>query len=91
MVILLRKLVRRLGDTVDAWDGFQQKDISYFLFDDEFQTASNLLKESVNAVDTVFLDLRGLLRQLQSLKKELCRDSPQGVSNLSYQNSTNKL
>jgi hypothetical protein len=31
MVALLRKLVNRLGNTVDAWDRFQRKDMGYFL------------------------------------------------------------
>jgi hypothetical protein len=79
MVMLLRKLTSRLANTVDAWDIFQRKEISYFLFDGESQTTSTLLVSTVNAVDGCFLDLKGILRQLQTLQDELCQESPQGV------------
>jgi hypothetical protein len=82
MVTLLRKLTNKLGDTIDAWDRFQRKDIGYFLFDDELPTTAFLLKCSINAVDNVFLDLRDILRKLRQLEKGLCQDSPQGVSHL---------
>jgi hypothetical protein len=80
MVALLRKLISRLGDTVDAWDRFQRKDIGYFLFDDDAPTKASLLKGSVNDVDNVFLDLKDIFRKLRQLEDELCQDSPQGVS-----------
>ena len=81
MVTLLRSLTGRLGDTVDAWDRFQRKDIGYFLFDEDSPTASSYLKALVNDVDTIFSDLKDILRKLQHLEGELCQDSPQGVSN----------
>ena len=84
MVTLLRKLIRSLGDTVEAWDRFQRKDIAYFLFDDDLPTTSSLLKSSINEVDNVFLDLKDILRKLVKLEKGLCQDSPQGVSTLSF-------
>lgn len=81
MVTLLRSLTSRLGDTVDAWDRFQRKDIGYFLFDEDSPTASSYLKALVNDVDTIFSDLKDILRKLQHLEGEICQDSPQGVSN----------
>jgi hypothetical protein len=84
MVALLRNLVNRLGNTVDAWDRFQRKYMGYFLFDDENPTASSILEQSVNAVDTVFLDLKDILKKLRTLEAELLRDSPQGVSYLPH-------
>jgi hypothetical protein len=80
MVTLLRKLISKLGDTIDAWDRFQRKDIGYFLFDDELSTTASLLKCSVSEVDNVFLDLKDILRKLRQLEKGLCQDNPQGVS-----------
>jgi hypothetical protein len=80
MVALLRRLISRLGDTVDAWDRFQRKDIGYFLFDDDAPTKASLLKGSVNVVDNIFLDLKDIFRKLRQLEEELCQDSPQGVS-----------
>ena len=80
MVTLLRKLISKLGDTIDAWDRFQRKDIGYFLFDDGLPTTASLLKCSVNEVDNVFLDLKDILRKLRQLEKGLCQDNPQGVS-----------
>lgn len=82
MVTSLRKLIAKLGDTVDAWDKFQKKDIGYFLVDDELPTTASLLKCSVNEVDNVFLDLKDILRKLRLLEKGVCQDSPQGVSQL---------
>jgi hypothetical protein len=82
MVTLLRKLISRLGDTVDAWKRFQRKDIGYFLFDDGLPTSSSLLTCSVNAVDNVFLDLKDILSKFRQLEEKLCQDSPQGVSDL---------
>jgi hypothetical protein len=83
MGFLLRKLVARLGDTLDAWDRFQRKDICYFLFDDDSPTDSTLLKQSVNNVDTLFLDLKDILKKLRRLEEDLCKQSPQGVSHFS--------
>ena len=80
MVTLLRKLISKLGDTIDAWDRFQRKDIGYFLFDDGLPTNASLLKCSVNEVDNVFLDLKDILRKFRQLEKGLCQDNPQGVS-----------
>jgi hypothetical protein len=81
-VTLLRKLISGLGDTVDAWNRFQRRDIGYFIFDDELPTNSSSLKCSVNAVDNVFLDLKDILRKLRQMERGLCQDSPQGVSNI---------
>ena len=80
MVKLLRCLLSHLEDTVDAWDRFQKADIGYFLFDDDCPTTSSLLKASVLAVDTIFLDLKAILKKLRSLEDKLCQDNPQGVS-----------
>jgi hypothetical protein len=82
MVTLLRKLISKLGGTIDAWDRFQRKDIGYFLFDDELSTTASLLKCSVNEVDNVFLDLKDILRKLRQLETGLCQDNPQGVSDV---------
>jgi hypothetical protein len=84
MVTLLRTLIGKLEDTVEAWDRFQKKDVAYFRFDDELLTTSLLLKSSINEVDNVFLDLKDILRKLRKLEKGLCQDSPQGVSTLSF-------
>jgi hypothetical protein len=80
MVKLLRDLISRLRDTVEAWDRFQRKDIEYFLFDDDSPTTELFLKNLVTVVDTIFSDLRDILRKIQQLEDELCQDSPQGVS-----------
>jgi hypothetical protein len=82
IIALLRKLISRLGDTVDAWDRFQRKDIGYFLFDDGLPTNSSLLKSSVNEVDNVFLDLKDILRNFLRLEKGLFQDTPHGVSDI---------
>jgi hypothetical protein len=84
LVMLLRKLISRLGSTVDAWERFREKDIGYFLLDDELPTTASLLECSVNAVDNVFRDLKAILRKLRELKDELCHDSPQGVSDFYF-------
>jgi hypothetical protein len=91
MVTRLRTLLSRLGDTVDAGDRFQRADIGYVLFDDDCPTASRLLKDSVIAVDTVFLDLKDIQRKLRNLENELCQDNPQRVSRPSYWISKNSL
>jgi hypothetical protein len=82
MVPLLRLLINGLGDTVNAWDRFEHKDIGYFLFDDGLPTNSKFLKCSVNAVDDVFLDLKDVLKKLQQMECGLRQDSPQVVSNI---------
>jgi hypothetical protein len=80
MVMLLRSLICRLGDTVDAWEGFQRKDIGYFQFDDDSPTSALFLKDLVNSVETIFSHLRYILRRFHQLENELRQDSPQGVS-----------
>jgi hypothetical protein len=80
MVTLLRRLIRRLSDTVGAWDKFRRKEIWYFLD----STASAYLEPSVDAVDTTFSELKDILRMLQALERELCQDNPQGVRLLFY-------
>jgi len=82
MIKLLRRLISRLRNTVDAWERFARKDIGYFLFDDEVPTESRVLKSSVNEVDNVFLELTGILKKLEQLERGRCQDSPQGVSHL---------
>jgi hypothetical protein len=82
MVRLLGQLISRLSDTIGAWDEFRRSDIGFFLYDGKSRTASSSLKSSVSAVDKAFSDLKGLLRRLQYLEKELCRDKPQRVSHL---------
>jgi hypothetical protein len=86
MVKLLTQLICGLSDTVHAWDEFQRNDIGYFLFDGDSQTASSPLEESIRAVIKTFSDLNMVLQKLQELKKELCKDSPQGVSHLQTPN-----
>ena len=84
MVKLLRQLISCLSEAVGAWEKFQRKDIEYFLYDGNSLKAASYLKPSLNAVDKVFWDLKGLLRKLRELERELCQDNPQGVSLLSY-------
>ncbi|PMD45421.1 hypothetical protein L207DRAFT_508317 [Hyaloscypha variabilis F] len=79
MVMLLRSLICRLGDTVDAWEGFQRKDIGYFQFDDDSPTSALFLKDLVNSVETIFSHLRYILRRFHQLENELRQDSPQGL------------
>lgn len=79
-VKLLRLLISDLSDTATAWNIFQRKEIGYFLDDSELGGPSSSLKNSLNAVDDVFLDLKGLRQKLQGLRNELCEDNPQGVS-----------
>jgi hypothetical protein len=83
MVKLLRRLISRLGDTLDAWDKFKRKDIGYFLIDNGVPTESRVLTSSVNEVDNVFLELNSIVKKLRQLEKGLVQDSPQGVSDLS--------
>jgi len=80
--VLLRKLIPRLEDIVEAWNRFQRQDILYFLFDDELPTNSILLKDSVDAVDNAFLDLKDILRKLRKLELGLCEDISHGVSDI---------
>jgi hypothetical protein len=80
--VFLRKLITLLGDTVEAWIRFQRRDILYFLFDDGLPTNSLLLKDSVHAVENVFLDLNDILRKLRGLERGLCEDISHGVSDI---------
>ena len=79
MVELLRLLRKRLSDTVATWDEFREGEIGYFN-DDESTAAWSPLKDSVGTVNTAFSDLKGILRKLRDLERELGEDSPQGVS-----------
>jgi hypothetical protein len=79
MVQLLTQLICGLSDTVRAWEEFQRNDIWYFI-DGESPTTSSHLESSVRAVSKTFSHLHGILQKLQELKKELCKDNPQGVS-----------
>ncbi|KAE9363248.1 hypothetical protein N431DRAFT_357282 [Stipitochalara longipes BDJ] len=80
MVKLLRRLRSRLEDTVNAWDRFQKAEVGYFLFDDDSPTASTSLRDMTSSVDTIFWDLKEILKKLESLQAELCQDSPQGLN-----------
>ena len=80
MVKLLRRLVKKLGDTLDAWERFYEKDIGFFLLDNELPTADFLLRNSVHKVDKNFRNLRDILKNLRQLETALLQDSPQGVS-----------
>lgn len=82
MVKLLTQLISGLSETVGAWDEFEQYEIGHFLFDGEFATVSSPLISSIAAVRKVFSDLKVLLRKLEQLERELCKDNPQGVSHL---------
>jgi hypothetical protein len=87
MVKLLTKLISCLSDTVCAWDQFRKTEIEHFVYDEGYPTTpttSSPLKASVAAVDKAYSDLNGVLRKLQKLEKELCKDNPQGVSHLSH-------
>jgi hypothetical protein len=75
MVQLLRKLISSLSDTIGAWDEFRGRELGYFLPDN-----SPHLDCSMNVVDKAFRNMNGILSKLQKLEKELCQDSPQGVS-----------
>jgi hypothetical protein len=81
---LLRRLITRLSDIVMAWDRFKQKDMGYFLFDDDngSRTSSSPLKSSVNFVDHCFLDLKDILKKLCHLEDDLRKNSH--VSHLSW-------
>jgi hypothetical protein len=84
MVALLRQLNGTLSDSVESWDRFLEKDVGYFQDDEPSPIASTraLLRESVNAVDRAFSNLKDILRKLRKLEAELCQDSPRGVSYL---------
>ncbi|PMD50228.1 uncharacterized protein K444DRAFT_637629 [Hyaloscypha bicolor E] len=71
MLMLVKPLTNRLGDTVEAWDRFQQNEIGYFLLDDKYLATSTQLRTCVAAVVTVFLDLKDILKKLRRLKNEL--------------------
>lgn len=77
MVQLLRQLISGLSDTIEVWDQFRGREIGYFLEND-----SPSLKPSMAAIDRIYAELGGLLSKLQRLERELCQDSPQGVSRL---------
>jgi hypothetical protein len=85
IITLLVRLTSRLSDTVRAWDRFKEKDMYYFLFDEDngSLTSSSSLKSSVNSVDDCFLDLKDILKKLCHLEMELLKYNPQGVSHLS--------
>jgi len=68
---LLRQLIRRLSDTIEAWDEFQRKEIGYFLYDGESPTASPSLRPLLHSIDRVFSKFKGYLRKLQDFEKEL--------------------
>jgi hypothetical protein len=82
MVELLRLLRNRLSDTVAAWDEFRRGEIGYFN-DGESTAVLSPLKDSMGAVNKAFSDLKEILRKLRDLERELCEDSPQGVSHFS--------
>jgi hypothetical protein len=66
-----------LSDTIQAWDHFQQKDIGYFRCQSD---PPNSLASSIDTIERAFGKLRMHRTKLQTLKKELCDDAPQGVS-----------
>jgi len=83
MLKLLMQLITGLSNTVEVWDRFKQKDMYYFLFDDDYGslTSSSPLKSSVNSVDDCFLDLKDILKKLCRLEGELHKNNR--VSHLS--------
>ena len=83
MVKLLIQLISRLSDTVEAWDEFQGKEIGYFLYGADSPNCSAPLRPLVAAIEKAFSRLRVILWKLGRLRKELCEDNPQGVSQLS--------
>jgi hypothetical protein len=91
MVKLLRQLIRRLSETISAWDEFENHEIGYFLYDGESPTTSSSLKFSLGAVNKAFSDLKDILRKLRYLERELCKDNPQGVSHPFFSKFKKKL
>ena len=85
MVELLRRLTNRLSDFVAGWDEFRRGEIGYFN-DGESTAVLSPLKDSMGAVNKAFSDLKEILRKLRDLERELCEDSPQGVSHFSWTN-----
>lgn len=83
MVKLLSRLIRRLSDTIHAWDRLQESEIDYFLYDGDSRTSSASLKVSVAAVGKTFSELSGILRRLKDLETEL-RKNKNDVSHLSH-------
>ena len=83
MVLLVRRLISRLSDTVAAWDKFQRSGMEYFHYDGEphgkRKASPSPVRASYDAIVTAFMELKGLLGTLERLKKELCEDNPQGV------------
>jgi hypothetical protein len=77
MVKLLQQLISGLSDTIQVWDHFQQKDIGYFRCQSD---PPNSLASSLDTIERAFGKLRMLRTKLQTLKKELCDNAPQGVS-----------
>jgi len=82
MVNLLRDWISGLSDTVGAWDEFRRNEIGYFQDNNEPPTSSSSLKSSIAAVSKAISTLNALLPKLKDLEKKLCRDNPQGVSQL---------
>lgn len=75
---LLRRLIGRLSDLVEAWEQFSVKDVRYFL-DSDFPS-SLFLEDSIAIVDSDFTKMKALLSRFKKMETELCNDSPQGVS-----------
>ena len=83
MVKLLILLISRLSDTVEAWDEFRGNEIGYFLHGGDSPNCGVPLRPLVDAIGNDFSQLRITLLKLERLRKELCEDNPQGVSQLS--------
>jgi hypothetical protein len=83
MVELLRRLKNRLSDAIATWDEFRGAEIGYF-YDSDSTAVLSPLKVSMGAVNKSFSDLKEILRKLRDLERELCEDSPQGVSHFSW-------
>ena len=82
MLELLSLLIRKISETIHAWDQFQEREIGYFLNDGDSEASSAGPKVSVATVDRTFLELGGILRRLKELEKEL-RKNNKHVSHLS--------
>ncbi|ORY67223.1 uncharacterized protein BCR38DRAFT_509939 [Pseudomassariella vexata] len=80
VIELLRKLIEKLDETVEAREKFNAGSIGYFYAPGASTNISKTDHKTLICINEDFAELAGLLRKLELLKDKICEDIPRDIS-----------